>query len=520
MRFVEGFMLECAEDNVLRRLTHEMYGLGLATCCAKKTRCLSILSFIDRRIEPRYIPSMTRDQRQPPFAPESGTPGKTTDGDTWESQETTLRIERKAVLIQEKTTIIDTSTLLPQSEATLSIDVRALDLGPSTQLPFREGPAIIAPVSATTNAPPPAPFTGTQRLSRDEVERAMAQAALPFAHTPASAGAPAPAPNALTPANLDLPLAVAPDVFATPTNAPGKTIGETFVAGAFLVPSDPIAKPPKLFLAPTISPEVRSDPVILLYLHRPAMARIERKSTWLSIMDAIEEQPIDTDADDPMLSNDPSEILQQTRASAILKQGSITNPEKALLALETAAAKPGRFAPPLDLFEGDLEVLFDEIEAMRARLAMLPASVQQDERAQSVVTQAKRLLESPDTNYALPLLRQVDETLRNALVAGKHITRPDELDGLTARSLLEKRMYQKSAILGGEHLRAQFVSAETTQPLVVYIPAEAALLLPMSVRFRCRMIAEIQFSPDERDAGLFALRCLALGKVMANKQRS
>ncbi len=466
---------------------------------------------------------MTRQQRQSPQGP--GTSTTHSEGDEpWESQETTLKIDRKAVLPDEMTKMLDTSTLLPQPEPTMAIDVRALDLGLSSPLPFRDGPGEITPMSPAPLHPRDVQFTGTQSITRQDVERAMAQAALPFTPT---APAPAPMPAPPTPSLPVVPSLVqqpAPDAHyhAQPTPvSPGKTIGETFVAGAFIPPNTntPVVEQPKLFQSPLVSAEVRTDPVILLYLHRPAMTRIERKSTWQSIMDAIEERPIDTDADDPMLSNDPSEILQQTRASAILQQAATSSREKALTTLETAAAKPGRFAPPLEVFKGELEVLFDEIEAMRARLAMLPASVQQDEPTQSLVTEAKRLLESTDTNYVLPLLRQVDEALRRALVAGKHIARPDELDALTARSLLEKRLYQKSLVLGGEHLRAQFVSSESTEKLVVYLPAEAALFLPMSVRFRCRMIAEIQFNPDERNTGLFVLRCLALGKVMTNTQR-
>lgn len=460
---------------------------------------------------------MTRQQRQSPQGP--GTSTTHSEGDEpWESQETTLKIDRKAVLIEEKTTMLDTSMLMPQPEATRAIDVRALDLGLSSPLPFRDGPAEISPVSPAPLHPRDVQFTGTQSITRLDVERAMAQAALPFAPTtPAAASLPA-----TPPVVPSLVQQTAPDAFYNAQPAPvspGKTIGETFVAGSFIPTTTPVVEPPKLFQSPLVPAEVRTEPVILLYLHRPAMTRIERKSTWQSMMDAIEERPIDTDADDPMLSNDPSEILQQTRASAILQQAETSNREQALTTLETAAAKPGRFAPPLELFDGEIEVLFDELAAIRARLAMLPASVQRDEPTQSLVTEAKRLLESTDTNYALPLLRQVDEALRRALVAGKHIARPDELDALTARSLLEKRLYQKSLVLGGEHLRAQFVSAESTEPLVVYLPAEAALFLPMSVRFRCRMIAEIQFNPDERNTGLFVLRCLALGKVMTTAKR-
>ena len=188
--------------------------------------------------------------------------------------------------------------------------------------------------------------------------------------------------------------------------------------------------------------------------------------------------------------------------------------------LQAAANKPGRFAAPLESFEGELEVAFDEIDTLRARLAMSSPAAVRDERLQTAISSAKRLLESSDTAYAVPLVRQYDGEVRQAYIAGKHTPRIDEMETLIVRTLLERRLYQKQTVLGGEHLCARLHEAGQSKPLIVYIPAEAGSFLPLSARLRCRMIAEIHFGQDERESSLLALRCVALGTVVRRGQRS
>jgi hypothetical protein len=118
------------------------------------------------------------------------------------------------------------------------------------------------------------------------------------------------------------------------------------------------------------TPHRPPDPVVLVYVHRPAMTRIVRKPAWQAIVDALEYEKIDPETDDPLLSNDPTEIIEQTRVSAILKQGRTIDQAMAMDQLQAAANKPGRFAAPLESFEGELEISFDEIDTLRARLAM------------------------------------------------------------------------------------------------------------------------------------------------------
>ncbi|HRI68776.1 MAG TPA: hypothetical protein PK156_31320 [Polyangium sp.] len=419
----------------------------------------------------------------------------------------------------EKTAVIDKSKLLPHpsEESTVTIDTRTLDLGSAPALPFRPGagePAIAH--APRPSSPRPADFTGTREFSI--LNQAMdGPSVLPFAD---SAARVAPAKPPSVDNRLNLPDAFRMHLRDQPVQ-PGQTIGEALAAGKMAAPVlPPLPEPSQPVVAPILAPPAPpAESLVLLYLHRPSMPRVARKPAWQTIVDDLESQRIDPESDDPLLSNDPMEVIEQARASVILKQSRAIDQSTAMDLLQAAADKPGRFAPPLESFAGELEVAFDEIEALRARLAMMTPMGVRDERLQSAISAAKRLLDSPDTAYAVPLVRQNDQELREAYLAGKHSPRFDELDALVFRTLLERRFYQKQTVLGGEHVYARLHDAIQVRPLVVYIPAEAAPFLPLSARFRCRMIAEIQFGQDERETSPLALRCLALGHIVPRLRR-
>lgn len=437
---------------------------------------------------------MTRQREAPP----SPTTNPTAPTDPLDNAKT-VEIRRADVL---------SSTVVLQPQTTLTLDTRALGANAPAPLPFQPGPTpAIATPDVSAMPPRPGEFTGTVALSVAQV--LQGQTALPFDQ--AKPIVPSPAPSEL------------PDVFrahlagasATPA-PPARTIGEVVAAGGFAFPppspaAQVMVRPEQPLLSPTL--ETPQEAIVLLYLHRPSMQRIARKPAWQPILDALEEQPLDPEADDPALSADPAEIQEQTQVYAILKQGRITDREGATLALEKAANKPGRFAPPVDLFEGELEPSLDNLAELRAWMAIVPAVVSGDERLQSALTAATSFLDSPAASYAPPFVRRHIADIRDAFAAGKHARRLDEIEYLVVRSLLEQRQYQKRNVLGGEHLRALLHCFGQTEPSVVYVPLEAASFLPLQPRFRMRMVAEIHFAQDEQETQLLAWRCLALSSV-------
>lgn len=401
------------------------------------------------------------------------------------------------------------STVVMSSNTTMTIDRKELqDAG--LALPFQSAPATAIPISVAVPVPPRAgEFTGTVSLSVAEVLRAEARAATPFESSPSLAPVPLDVSRALhTPRNAPT---------STPT-APARTIGEAAVAGILSVPAVSTAS----FVAAQIvgadpapvAPEAPQDAVVLLYLHRPAMQRIVRKPAWQPILDALEDEPIDPESDDAALSTDPAEIHDQTQAYAILKQGRRIDRVMAAAALDTAANKAGRFAPPIEIIEGELEPSLDEIELLRTWLAIVPSLGSRDERLQLALDAATTFLATPGAAYAPPLVRRHLAEVRQVYSTGKHATPMDEIDQLVNRALLEQRHYQKRSVLGGEHLRAVLHCFGQSQPFVVYVPLDAAANLPLAPTFCARLLAEVHYAQDDQETDSIALRSLALASVV------
>lgn len=406
--------------------------------------------------------------------------------------------------------------------------VQPLDTSPKAVLPFQEStPGAPIHFRSPGAVPPTADFTGTLTLSLDEQVRAEIQRITPFKNT----AEPSPKPTDLAapiyePHYVPIPAPTAmPDVFrahlaaAPPVASPPRTIGESAVAGVFAIPKEALLAPvDDASTAPVLaSKTVQSDPVVLLYLDRASIPRMVRKPVWQKILDSMEDEAIDPEADDPALSTDPLEIQHQTQTYAILKHGTIVGIPAAEATLEAAVAKRGRFAPPIELFEGDLEPIFDDVEFLRALVATLGPLATNDEKLEKALQVAGQVLQASGSTNVAPLARRQRLELQTAYQSGKRSMFFDEIEALVSRSMLEQKKYRLQTILGGEHLCAWFFMAGHDKPELVYVPSDAAPFLPLSRRFLARMIAEIQIPQDDDETHSMVIRCLALSKVVRKR---
>lgn len=417
----------------------------------------------------------------------------------------------------------------PNTPAATMLDVRPVQPPGLSVLPFREGAPARGPVvSSGPGALPSSDFTGTVTLSRDEQFRAEFQQAIPFAKA-STPMANAPAAPAVAPA---APFAMAglPDAFRAHLSpavaaAPApRTIGEAAVAGGFALSNAALqptntAKDERVQIAEVLPAQTLRDPIVLVYLDRASLPRIARKPAWQKILDAMDDEPIDPEADDPALSSDPSEIQDQAQVYAILKQGQPLAMQAAQTALETAAAKGGRFAPPIEMFEGDVEPMFDELEQLRSLISVMTPLVKGQEKLERALTDANQWLQTAGAVNMAPMARRQRSELRAAWQSAKPAMPFDEIHALVVRGMLEDRKYQKARVLGGEHLCARFFVWGNDEPQLVYIPAEAAPFLPLSQRFFTRTIAAIHFAQDDQETSSMAWRCLALGHIVRRQRR-
>lgn len=400
-------------------------------------------------------------------------------------------------------------------------------------LPFREGSPNLTQNFRPQVAPPPAgDFTGTLTLPLDAQLRAEIQRATPFGATKTPAPPPA-APQAIYEPQY-VPVAQAPEfpdpfrnqiassASSVPTAPAPRTIGESAVAGVFAIPLEA-----RQLIAETMgrtaeseAKAARPDPIVLVYLERTGVPRIVRKPVWQKILDAMEDEAIDPEADDPALSSDPMEIQQQSQAYAILKHGRVVGLPAAEAALEAAVAKPGRFAPPIELFEGEIEPIFDDVERLRALCATLGPMAKDDEKLGKTLQIANQVLEAAGSTNIAPLARRQRIELQTVYQASKRAMSFDEIEALVIRGMLEQRKYRVQTILGGEHICAWFHMPGHDKPELVYVPSAAAAFLPLSRRFLARMIAEVHVPQDDEEMNALVIRCLALSKVVRKRQAS
>jgi len=416
------------------------------------------------------------------------------------------------------------------------VDVHPVPVPAQSVLPFRESPpGIVPPVVQTPAAPQYPDFTGTVRMSLDAQLRAEIQQAVPFTSL-ASPKPSAPAPAAVmampdvTALNAQSSPGGLPEAFrahlsaSAPVATPPRTIGEAAVAGVLGLSNEAartanVLEEARPGLANAAPMQTSRDPIVLLYLDRASIPRIVRKPAWQKILDAMDDVPIDPEADDPALSRDPSEIQDQAQIYAIMKRGRAVDIRDAYAALDAAAAKPGRFAPPIEIFEGHIEPLFDEVEHLRALVSIVTPFAKGQEKLEQTLVAAKELLELAASTNVGPLARQHRSEIRTAYTSGKQGLPFDEIVTLVLRGLLEQRKYQKQSVLGGEHICARFHVAGYDESQPMYIPAEAATFLPLSQRFFARAIVEIHFAQDERETNGMAWRCLALGNFVRRNRR-
>lgn len=407
--------------------------------------------------------------------------------------------------------------------------IQPVDAAIKSALPFREN-APGAPVHFRPpgGAPPTAEFTGTLTLSLDEQVRAEIQRITPFHHSPevlpktTDPAAPIYEPQYVpVPPNAEMPDAFRTHLgAAAPAPPPPRTIGESAVAGVFAIPLEALRAPvDESHSAPALaSKEARPDPLVLLYLERSSIPRIVRKPVWQKILDAMEDEAIDPEADDPALSSDPLEIQHQAQTYAILKQGRVVGIPAAEAALEAAVAKRGRFAPPIELFEGELEPIFDDVEFLRALVATLNPLATNDEKLERTLQVASQVLQAAGSTNVAPLARKQRLEVQTAYQNGQRAMFFDEIEALVLRGMLEQKKYRLQTILGGEHLCAWFSMPGHEKPELVYVPSEAAPFLPLSKRFLARMIAEIHIPQDDDENHSMVIRCLALSKVVRKRQ--
>jgi hypothetical protein len=105
------------------------------------------------------------------------------------------------------------------------------------------------------------------------------------------------------------------------------------------------------------------------------------------------------------------------------------------------------------------------------------------------------------------------------VVAGELRFPFDDADAHVQRLLLERRAYQRRALLGGNQIRALLTLPGAEDACPVYLAEALSQVLPMYAAFDARIAAEAHVAQDQAEVCPVALRVVALGRAVPAVQR-
>lgn len=371
-----------------------------------------------------------------------------------------------------------------------------------------------APNRAPVIQPKKAEFQGTIDIS-DSGPRSLpfvGRKGPPPAPPPPAPPLPAPPPPPMPPPMMSHATAAGPWTAAPSTplvEEPRQTVGSRMSASApppaVMKPVEPVAMP--------AAPMAPKDSMTLVWFAQETVPRIVRKPAWRSILDGLEDEPIDPEADDPALSDAPSAIEDRAQVFEVLAHGPTTSVRGVEAALAGAASKRRMPVPPLELVEGELALSFDPIERLKAMVSTATPLSAGDDALSNALASAEKFLGTAGVSSAPAVADTLSQKIRDALGQGKK-GRAELVDEQVERALLEERHYLKRKLLGGSHLRGLLHIPGEEHALVTYLNDSVAQDLPLAARFRARMIAAVHPVVDEREAAAVALQAVALGRMV------
>jgi hypothetical protein len=173
--------------------------------------------------------------------------------------------------------------------------------------------------------------------------------------------------------------------------------------------------------------------------------------------------------------------------------------------------------PPLALLAGDFDLPFDELEALKASIAVAASFAPADKQLKEALEKIKEASDAPLVDRAAA--EKLTARLGEVFGQSQRSLPEGYLASQAARLLLEERRYQKRTLLGQAWIRGLLTLPGATAPVPAYLPDSLAQELPMFQRFRARLIAEARPSLDQYETQPIALRVVALARLVAPPRR-
>ncbi|WP_437676189.1 DUF2169 family type VI secretion system accessory protein [Sorangium sp. So ce131] len=296
--------------------------------------------------------------------------------------------------------------------------------------------------------------------------------------------------------------------------APAMTVGQKIGAaeGAARAPLPPPSDGDRPSRAGAPSPRstaaLADDIVELLWFDPAALPRV--RARWSDLILELDFEELDPrhdpQAGDAAAAKDRHDVL------GVLTEGSPIEPGGVPQALLASLGDRRRFTPPLVLVTGEARFPLDEIEALKATVAVVTPLAGPDKPLKDAIESIGELLKSPYLQSSTGVVDRLTQQLREHIAQSSRSLPAGQIEAHTERLLLEQRRYQTRKVLGDVWIRA-LLTAAGQGALPLYLPKALEHRLPMMTSLKVRVLAEAHLRQDQQEQSRYALKALALGRV-------
>jgi hypothetical protein len=259
------------------------------------------------------------------------------------------------------------------------------------------------------------------------------------------------------------------------------------------------------------------EPLELVFIDPKSPPRLRKKAAWQRLLEEARAEPAcapDPDPGDPVLPGQRLPTEDRADVFLILARAAPVDEAGAAAAFAEGLREDGKLAPSLVAVAGEIRFRFDELEALKAMVTTATPFLGGDEPLKAAVDAAKEFLTTSGRHGTPAVIETLTARVREAFGRAKRAVPAGYLEAQTDRALLEQRRYKERMFAGDPHLRT-LVQPPAGAALLAYVPASAKQLLPLFQRFPARLVAEVLPGADQYETHSFALRVLALARVVA-----
>jgi hypothetical protein len=253
--------------------------------------------------------------------------------------------------------------------------------------------------------------------------------------------------------------------------------------------------------------------VDVLWFNPAAMPRIRKQPEWKEILAGVKVRPQDEDLEDDLPPARRSSPKERREVQAILSRGEALDVEGAEAALRRAIDDPEGFTPPLVLVRGQMELQTDELETLKATLAIVSALAGDDKRVRECIDRACETMKLPWTQGSNSALEAISRQVRDTFDRGRGREDHAKVDEGVMRTVLSQRHWRKRVAFGSTRIVA-FLRSGVRGCALAYLPEIMARDVPCVTQFDAAVIAEARPDAEDVDGHTTALRVVAVAKVL------